>query len=45
MVMKWPYSLHLLQADGQVDYYINWVARNDNVKDFPVCKPGPKVWR
>lgn len=28
-------SLKLLQADGQVDYYVNWVARNDNVKDFP----------
>lgn len=28
-------SLHLLQADRQVDYYINWVARNDNVQDFP----------
>lgn len=28
-------SLHLLQVDGQVDYYINWVARNDNVSDFP----------
>lgn len=28
-------SLLLLQADGQVNYYINWVARNDNVRDFP----------
>ncbi len=28
-------ALHLLQADGQVDYYVNWVARNDNVQDFP----------
>ncbi|KUG02618.1 radical sam domain protein [hydrocarbon metagenome] len=28
-------ALELLQADQQVDYYINWVARNDNVGDFP----------
>lgn len=28
-------ALRLLQEDGQTDYYINWVARNDNVPDFP----------
>lgn len=28
-------ALSLLQADGQLNYYINWVARNDNVDDFP----------
>jgi pyrroloquinoline quinone biosynthesis protein E len=28
-------ALQLLQDDQQVDYYINWVARNDNVGDFP----------
>ena len=28
-------ALQLLQADRQIDYYINWVARNDNVADFP----------
>ncbi|SHJ99687.1 radical SAM/SPASM domain-containing protein [Desulforamulus aeronauticus] len=28
-------ALRLLQQDGQADYYINWVARNDNVPDFP----------
>jgi pyrroloquinoline quinone biosynthesis protein E len=28
-------ALSLLKADGEVDYYINWVARNDNVDDFP----------
>lgn len=28
-------ALRLLQMDQQVDYYINWVARNDNIDDFP----------
>ncbi|MTI81344.1 MAG: radical SAM protein [Firmicutes bacterium] len=28
-------ALKLLQNDQQVNYYINWVARNDNVSDFP----------
>ncbi len=28
-------ALQLLQADQQTDYYINWVARNDNIGDFP----------
>ncbi|NLB51694.1 MAG: radical SAM protein [Syntrophomonadaceae bacterium] len=28
-------ALQLLQADQQVNYHINWVARNDNVSDFP----------
>lgn len=28
-------ALQLLTEDQQVDYYINWVARNDNVEDFP----------
>lgn len=28
-------SLRLLQEDQQVNYYINWVARNDNVENFP----------
>lgn len=28
-------ALKLLQKDNQVNYYINWVARNDNVEDFP----------
>ncbi len=28
-------ALKLLQKDKQVNYYINWVARNDNVEDFP----------
>ena len=28
-------ALKLLQADQQVNYYINWVARNDNISDFP----------
>ena len=29
------HALRLLQADQGVDYYINWVARNDNIEDFP----------
>lgn len=28
-------ALKILQIDQQVKYYINWVARNDNVEDFP----------
>lgn len=28
-------ALQVLQADQETDYYINWVARNDNVNDFP----------
>ncbi|MCF8011131.1 MAG: radical SAM protein [Clostridiales bacterium] len=28
-------TLQVLQADQEVNYYINWVARNDNVADFP----------
>ncbi|MDD3852437.1 MAG: radical SAM protein [Syntrophomonadaceae bacterium] len=28
-------ALKLLQKDNQDNYYINWVARNDNVADFP----------
>jgi pyrroloquinoline quinone biosynthesis protein E len=28
-------ALNLLKADRQVNYYINWVARNDNAEDFP----------
>lgn len=28
-------ALRLLQEDQGVDYYINWVARNDNIEDFP----------
>lgn len=28
-------ALKILQADQQVPYFINWVARNDNVEDFP----------
>lgn len=28
-------ALRVLQADRQADYYINWVARNDNALDFP----------
>ena len=28
-------ALRLLQEYQQADYYINWVARNDNVEDFP----------
>lgn len=28
-------ALRLLQADRQTDYYLNWVARNDNAADFP----------
>lgn len=28
-------ALKVLKADGETDYYINWVARNDNVEDFP----------
>ena len=32
-------ALKVLKTDGATDYYINWVARNDNVEDFPqmVC--------
>ncbi len=28
-------ALKLLQADQELAYYINWVARNDNAHDFP----------
>ncbi|MFZ7101723.1 MAG: radical SAM protein [Peptococcaceae bacterium] len=28
-------ALELLQADQETKYYLNWVARNDNVEDFP----------
>ncbi|MDD4803467.1 MAG: radical SAM protein [Syntrophomonas sp.] len=28
-------ALRLLQSDQKVAYHINWVARNDNVADFP----------
>jgi radical SAM protein with 4Fe4S-binding SPASM domain len=28
-------ALQLLQADQGLNYHINWVARNDNVADFP----------
>lgn len=28
-------ALELLKADQQSQYYINWVARNDNIDDFP----------